>query len=92
MGVYCMDGWDDQFLDCYLRLAAQLPADHPPGIRSWTLYALRCAQRCGRAEEVVDALHHVIQFHQNLPCAEQIRALLEQWEAQNRTGLEVNNR
>src|SRR5208337_1342079 len=73
MEVYCLNRWDDQFLDCYLRLVAQLPADHPPGISVWTLYALRCAQRCGRAEEVADALRRVIRFQPNLHSTQAIR-------------------
>jgi hypothetical protein len=83
MRVCCLNGWYDEFLDCYLRLITQMPLDHQPGIQVWTLYALGCAQKCGRAEEVADALHHAIRFHPSLPGTRANREALNQWEAEH---------
>jgi hypothetical protein len=83
MRVCCLNGWYDEFLDCYLRLIAQMPLDHQPGIQVWTLYALGCAQKCGRAEEVADALHHAIRFYPSLPGTHAMREALDQWEAEH---------
>lgn len=91
MGVYCRNDSCNEFLDCYLRLVQQVPRGYP-GLAVWTWNALECARKCGRAEEVAGALHHLIRFHQNLPNAEAIRATLENWEAQNLAGREFTKR
>jgi len=92
MGVNCMNGWDVQFLDCYLRLVAQLPLEHKPGIEVWTPYALRCAEKRGRAQEVTDALHHAIRFHPKLPGTRAMKEGLDQWETEHRPVSEVSQR
>ena len=64
----------------------------------WRKYALECARNCGRAEEVTDALRHVIRFQQNLYSANEgkalleMKAVLEKWEADDSSGLEVSKR
>jgi hypothetical protein len=88
--AYYQNASCNEFLDCYLRLLQQTPGSS--WVALWLRYALECAGKCGRAEEVADALHHVIQFQQNLPSAEAIRAALENWEAQDPPSPEVSKR
>ena len=83
MSVCSLNGWYDEFLDCYLRLVAQMSLDHQPGIEVWTLYALGCAQKCGRTEEVSDALHHAIRFYPSLPGIHAMRTALDEWETEH---------
>ena len=56
----------------------------------WTSYALGCAEKCGRAEEVTDALHHVIRFYPDLSSTQEIKAVLDQWETQRPPVSEVS--
>ena len=83
MRVCYLNGWYDEFLDCYLRLVTQTPLDHQPGIQEWTSYALGYAQKCGRAEEVADALHHSIRFYPSLPGTHTMREALVQRETEH---------
>jgi hypothetical protein len=92
MRVCSLNGWDDEFLDCYLRLVTQMSLDHQPGIEVWTLYALGCAQKCGRTEEVSDALHHAIRFYPSLPGTRAMRAALDEWETEHLPVSEVSQR
>ncbi len=92
MEVYCLNDWYDEFLDCYLQLVTQLPLDHKPGIEVWTSYALGCAEKCGRPEEVTDALHHAIRFHPKLPGTQAMRAVLDQWDTKHLPVSEVSQR
>jgi hypothetical protein len=94
--AYSQNASCNEFLDCYVRLVQQLPA--PAAVALWTPYALEYARKCGRGEEVADALHHAIRFQQNPDNAkgtrpvQDIKALLEKWEAENPQAPEVSRR
>jgi hypothetical protein len=90
IGAYCQNGSWSEFLDCYLRLVQQSPEQ--PGVAGWAPFALACAQKYGRAEEVADALRHVIRFHGNLRSAKGLRAVLAIWEAENSPRQAVSKR
>ena len=81
MALYSQNDWCDEFLDCYLR-SVQQAAESPAGLAVWTFYALDCARKCGRADEVADALRHIIRFQSRRGSVEGIRTALEEWEAQ----------
>jgi hypothetical protein len=94
--AYSQNASCNEFLDCYVRLVQQLPA--PSAVALWTPYALECARKCGRGEEVTDALHHAIRFQQNPDNAkgtgtvQEMKALPESWEAENPQASEVSRR
>lgn len=90
IGAYCQNGSWNEFLDCYLRFVQQ--SSEQPGVAGWAPFALACAQKCGRAEEVADALRHVIRFHGNLRSAKGLRSVLSIWEAENSARQEVSKR
>jgi hypothetical protein len=81
LATYAQNNSCNEFLDCYLRLAQQVAA--LPWVAVWSPQALECARKCGRAEEVTDALRHVICFQPNLHCAEWISGVLQRWGAQH---------
>jgi hypothetical protein len=96
MTAYSQNDSCNEFLDCYLRLVHQAP--ERPWVLFWRKYALECARNCGRAEEVTDALRHLLRFQQNLFSARERRALLkmrvalEKWEADISPVPEVSKR
>ena len=93
MAAYSLNDSCSEFLDCYLRLLHQAPKlQKRHGMQDWTWSALQCARKCGRAEEVADALQHVVRFQRDLSGAETMRAILEQLEAENLAGPKVSKR
>jgi hypothetical protein len=96
MTAYCQNHSCDEFLDCYLRLVPRAP--QRPWVMLWRWYALECARKCGRAEEIADALNHVVRFQQNLYSARErgalleMRAALEEWEANQPRDAEFSRR
>ena len=77
VAFYQHQSWSE-FVDCYLRLVQLVPEGY--GVPEWEMHALECAQKCGRAEEVADALWHLVRFHPNLPGVQRLRPMLEQWK------------
>ena len=87
---YYQNGSWNEFVDCYLRLIQQTP-ERPVGeAMAWS--ALTCAQKCGRIEEVTDAMYHVVRFHPNLQSAQALRMALDRWEKQHLINPGVNQR
>jgi hypothetical protein len=80
----------NELLDCYLRLVQQAP--ERPWVQWWRQSALECARKCGREEELADALRHVIQFQEGLYGAGEMRTVLEEWEPDNFPLPEVSKR
>jgi hypothetical protein len=78
------DSWND-FLDSYLRLLLTEPAI--PDVVGWEWCALRCSQRCGRTDELVDALEHAVRFHPELKTRHGLRSVLDDWRACNASNL-----
>ncbi|MCX6921880.1 MAG: hypothetical protein NT154_01485 [Verrucomicrobia bacterium] len=84
----------NEFLDCYLRLVQQ--PSGLPWVQFWRHNALDCARKCGRAAELADALRHVANFRPNLQRTREMkavlemRAVLENWEADRSPSLEVS--
>jgi len=74
------DSWD-AFLDSYLRLLRTEPA--VPEVVGWEWCALRCSQRCGRTDELVDSLEHALRFHPEQKTRHGLRNVLDDWRAQN---------
>jgi hypothetical protein len=82
MVIYYYCGSWNEFLDSYLRLIHLAPERYANSC--WGRSALRCAHQCGRAEEVADALGHLVQFRPSLPSARELGTLLDQWTAHPR--------
>jgi hypothetical protein len=76
MWIYAESGLDQEFLNCYLHLAAEAPGS--ADVVLWLPQALKCAQGCGRTDELTDALRHLIQFHGALQRARAVSRFLEQ--------------
>lgn len=95
LGVYCRSDSRKEFLDCYLRTLQQAP-ERPWMPYRW--YAVESAQNCGRAEELADALRHVLQFQSHSYGAGtriamlEMKAALEEGEAHRSSGPEVGKR
>jgi hypothetical protein len=69
----------DKYVDCYLQLIRE-----EPGRSDVVVYArcaLDAAAECGRAEELADALHHVVRFHPELKTAAGLKDVLAEWSA-----------
>lgn len=79
--VYFREGSWDAFLDSYLRLLRTEPA--VPDVVGWEWCALRCSQRCGRTEELVDALEHAVRFHPERKTRHGLRNALNDWRSRN---------
>jgi hypothetical protein len=79
--AYYRHGSWSEFVDCYLRLVQQTPKRTVGEAMTWS--ALVCAQRCGRFEEVTNALHHLSRFHPGLRSAQASTAALNRWEKEH---------
>ncbi len=51
--------------------------------------ALDCSLKCGRTEEVVDLLRHIVRFHPELNTAERLNSALAEWKAEISQDFEV---
>ena len=83
VAYYRNRSWNE-FVDCYLRLVQQTPKRTVGEAMTWS--ALVCAQKCGRFEEVTNALHHLNRFHPSLRSAQASRAALNRWETEHLPG------
>ena len=67
----------NEFLDCYLQLLQTTP--NMPDSRYWAHWALVYSQNCGRTDEVLDSLQHVIRFDCHLKSTDGLKTLLDEW-------------
>jgi hypothetical protein len=72
--IYAENGREQQFLDRYLALLAEAPGT--PDVNMWMPQAINFAQRCGRTDELVDALTHFARFNGTAQRAQSVRDLL----------------
>ena len=85
MLVYCRsDLWND-FVDCYLRFLRESPDNSE--VILWARYALDKSQRCGRTEELAQALEQATQVHADPTMARRLRGVLEDWRAGEPSGV-----
>jgi hypothetical protein len=75
------------YLDCYLQLLQG--ASEAPLVLNCARNALLISDKCGRTEEVLDAMRHVTRFHRQLKTAEGLRSLVEEWATKNPRSFEV---
>ncbi len=89
LAIHCQTrSWND-FVDTYLELLAVAP--DRAATRCWTLEALNCSRRCGRTDEVLDALQHVTRFSKNTRIVAWIQGSLEDWKKAKSQGLAVED-
>ncbi len=77
--VYSQNGRWNEFLDRYLHLLRTEPEHR--AVLNWVRTALVCSQRCGRSDELLDALGDVIRFHGDLKTVPSLRATLNEWRS-----------
>jgi hypothetical protein len=75
------NGSSEDFLNAYLMLMTEAPAS--VDIVGWLPQAIHCAQKCGRTDELTDALTHLVRFH---PTLNRARAV-DDWLRRNGQGL-----
>ncbi len=71
----------NEFLNRYLIVLHEAPGRAEVGY--WTRWALIYSATCGRTEEIVDALRHVIRFHPDPEAVKRLAGILERWETEN---------
>jgi len=67
LAVYLDHGWWSAYVDRYLQVIRESPQRDE--VTHYVRSALECAGKCGRAEEVLDALQHIVRFHPELRTA-----------------------
>ena len=90
LSVYFDQHLWNEFVDRYLQLVREGPEQ--PEVVGYVFCALECSQKCGRAEEVVDVLQHVVRFHPESKRAEELKRALEKWKTEGAAVLEVGQR
>jgi hypothetical protein len=80
----------NEFVDCYLQLAGEAPGQIEVSL--WARCALDCSQKCGRAQEVEDALQHIVRFHPELRTAGGLKDALTKWKTASSPDFEVSTR
>jgi hypothetical protein len=69
----------NDLVDCFLELLHNCP-EHPE-ILEWVDSAMDSAESCGRADELQDALRHVLRFQSSLPTAGGLKSRIERRKA-----------
>ncbi len=69
----------NDLVDCFLELLHNCP--ERPEILEWVEPALDSAESCGRADELQDALEHVLRFQKSLPTAWGLKVRIEKRKA-----------
>jgi hypothetical protein len=77
--IFSENHFENQLLDRFLQFLHEAPEQ--PEVLEWVSCALDYSRRCGRTEELEDALRHVVRFHPELKTARQLTALLDSWES-----------
>ncbi len=88
--VYADHEMWDEFVDCYLQLLWERPVHD--GYFLFIPFALECSEKCGRAEELADALRHIVRFHPEIKSSNYLKASLAEWEAKHPPGVALNKR
>jgi len=89
MHVHLANAKWNELRDCYLQLLQTAP--NRPDSRYWAHLALACSRYCGRTDEVLDALRHVIHFHPDLKTTGRLKTVLDEW-SKVPAGFELRNR
>jgi hypothetical protein len=79
----------DKYVDCYLQLIREEPGQSDVVVH--VRCALDAAAKCGRAEEVIDVLQHVVRFHPELKTAAVFKSALAEWGATSSPALQAGN-
>lgn len=85
--VYAHQHLWNEFVDRYLQLVREGPAREEVVV--YFRCALDCSLKCGRTEEVVDLLRHIVRFHPELNTAERLNSALAEWKAEISQDFEV---
>ena len=80
----------NQFVDRYQEIIRESPERGE--VNSYFRCALDCAEKCGRAEELVDVLQRLIQVHPELGRLVSLKEPLADWKAAHPPGPEVVRR
>jgi hypothetical protein len=75
LGVYAQSRRDREFVDHYLHLVRE--ASEHGELVVWFPYAVEAARRCGRQEELTDALRHEIRFRECTGTTRSLAGLLD---------------
>jgi hypothetical protein len=85
--VYSENRLENQLLDLFLQLLHEAPERQE--VLNWLPSSLDCSRRCGRTEELEDAVRCLVRFHPDLKTARQLTARVRAWEAKQHAGLGV---
>ncbi len=85
--VYARRQMWNEYLNRYLQMVREEPGGNEVVLQAGC--ALEAGLKCGRAEEVVDMLQHVVRFHPELKTTASLRTRLAEWNAANPSHLEV---
>lgn len=79
LAIGSKNGNANDLVDCFLDLLNNCP--ERPEILEWVEPALDSADSCGRADELQDALEHVLRFRRSLPTAWGLKMRIEKRKA-----------
>jgi hypothetical protein len=89
MRMHMESGNWNEFLDCYLKMLSEAPDEFGAAqgtkdiqVAQWTKLALDQAESCSRTDEILDALQHVIQFHNDVRAVKRLVNVLELWKVE----------
>ncbi len=86
--AFLNQGLWSEYVDRYLQLVQATPGRSEVTIHARS--ALDCARKCGRVEEVLDALQHVIRYHPELRTAQGLKDVLAEWKTGSLSSLEIS--
>ena len=89
MLLYFEKNLSNQFLNLYLNQAQGAPDGNTV---VWARYALECSRTCGRTMEVLDAMHHLNRFRQEVKGLKGLQAVLDDWANHNSLARTANGR
>jgi hypothetical protein len=88
--VYADHQMWNEFVDRYLQLPREGPGRAKAAL--FVRLALDCSEKCGRTEEVVDALQHMVRFHPELKSSEGVKEVLAEWKIKRSPSREIDKR
>ena len=80
----------NEFVDRYLQLLREWPGRSDSAL--FVNLALEGAEKCGRTEELADALQHIARFHPELKSCDDLIAVLAEWKTKSPPGVELSKR